>query len=291
MYSVHGVVNGYTRKDEAFYRNMLIKLRDHATDCERKLVFNPQLICSDFEIAFMNAAKDMFPNSNLHVCLFNFSQNLWKNAVNKGLKTHYSGNPVVKDIIRFLLAMPFVPLQDINETFELIVEKVNNSELEEDVNEKNLDLVNFIERSYVRKLPARGRWPAVVPRFHPEVWNCYDLVRTKTQRITNNAEGWHSKFQRITVSHHSGIWKFLENLKKDQSENEIMMNQLLMGHTRIPYPVKGQYKRNQEFIEVILGNYNNYKEEGNILTYLLTINYKKLQIFRIFFFSQYTTYL
>lgn len=32
------------------------------------------------------------------------------------------------------------------------------------------------------------------------------------------------------------------------------------------------YKRNQELIEVIVGNYNNYRKQGNVLTYLLAIS-------------------
>lgn len=33
----------------------------------------------------------------------------------------------------------------------------------------------------------------------------------RQHRSNNAVEGWHSRFQRMIVSHHSGIWKFLEN--------------------------------------------------------------------------------
>ena len=100
------------------------------------------------------------------------------------------------------------------------------------------------------------------------------MVLNHQHRSTNACEGWHSRFQRLIVSHHSSVWKFLENLKKDQHENECLIVQLNAGHTRIRYPVKATYKRNQAQIEVIVGNYDQYKEEENILRYLKALNYK-----------------
>lgn len=52
------------------------------------------------------------------------------------------------------------------------------------------------------------------------------------------------------------------------------MIQLGAGHTRIRYPTKGKYKRNQQQIEVIVGSYENYKHENNIMQYLKSISYK-----------------
>lgn len=79
-------------------------------------------------------------------------------------------------------------------------------------------------------------------------------------------EAWHSKFQKIIVSHHSGIWKFLEHVLKDQSENEILIMQLAAGHSRIRYPVKVVYRKNQEQIERIVNNYQSYKDNGTVTT-------------------------
>lgn len=76
------------------------------------------------------------------------------------------------------------------------------------------------------------------------------------------------------MSHHSGVWKFLDFLKKDQHDNTIMMTQLAAGHTRIRHPVKGTIKRNQQIIETIVSNYESYKDEGNVVTYLKAIGNK-----------------
>lgn len=80
LYTIHGNVLNYTfplvycvatRKTEDFYRRLLTQLALHATQINR--VFYPQHILSDFEIAFMNAARNVFPNSAIKGCLFHFT--------------------------------------------------------------------------------------------------------------------------------------------------------------------------------------------------------------------------
>lgn len=45
----------------------------------------------------------------------------WRKAVNKGLKVPFSEIPAVRSTIQCVLEIPFVPLEDIEETFDLIV--------------------------------------------------------------------------------------------------------------------------------------------------------------------------
>lgn len=273
LYTIHGIVRDYvfplvyvltTRKTQETYSQILNHLKTHAASLGFEL--SPQMILADFELAFMNAAQDIFPTSTMHGCLFHFTQAVWKMAVNKGLKVQYNQEGSnVRRSIQQLMALPFVPLADVEETFDIIA-----NACPEDV----MELAAYVEVTYVRGRAARGRRRATSPRYAPAIWNCYSAVLNRQQRSTNACEGWHSRFQRLIVSHHSSIWKFLENVKKDQRENEALIVQLNAGHTRIRYPIKGVYKRNQSQMEVIVGNYNHYKEEGNILRYLEALSYR-----------------
>lgn len=282
LYSIHGVVRDFTfplvyvlatRKDEHFYTSILNRLKHHALEIHQEL--SPQYISSDFEISFLNAARVTFPSSTLHGCLFHFNQSLWRYAVNLGLKTPFADrtNNQIRQAIQCLMALPFVPLEDVLETFDLIVNRCTLTE--NDAHYVSVhELFSYVQRIYVRGVTARGRRRAVPPRFPPQLWNVYELVLNKQQRTTNSVESWHSRFQRMIQSHHSGVWKFLENIQKDENENQVIITQLDGGHTRVRHPVRGSVKRNQEQVEVIVGNYQNYKSEDNIVTYLLAIGYK-----------------
>lgn len=278
LYTIHGVVHGYsfpliycisTRKTESFYTQVLQQLRTHATELNYDL--NPQFILSDFEIAFMNAARTIFPNSSIKGCLFHFTQAIYKQAIVKGLKTQYHDNPVIRDFIQKLLALPFIPEPEIEDVFDDIV--VHMPEVETDDEEKLSDLVSYVERTYVR-----GRRPGSLARFPPNIWCVYPMVLNKQQRTTNEVEGWHSRFQTLINSHHAGIWKFLEHLQRDHRQNEILMIQLAAGHTRVRYPIKGKYKTNQLQIEQTVNRYQVFKDTGTVMQYLKSISYKiKLQ--------------
>lgn len=276
LYTFHGVVNGYTfplvycvctNKSENLYRRILMRLFLHAGECNFDL--NPQIILSDFELAFMNAARATFVNSSIKGCLFHFTQAIWKKTVVLGLKQQYKDDPATKNVVLEFLALPFVPVADIETVFDAIVATIQDN----DEHEKLFDLADYIENTYIRGRNTRGR-QSRGPRYGPQVWCVHDLVLNKHQRSTNAVEGWHSRFQRLILSHHAGIWKFIEHIQLDQKQNEIMMIQLGAGHTRVRHPMKAQYRKNLEQIEVIVGNYNQYKDENNIFQYLKSISYK-----------------
>lgn len=272
LYTIHGSIHGYTfpliycistRKTEAFYRDVLDRLKTHAAELNFEL--NPEIILSDYEIAFMNAARAIFPNSSIKGCLFHLTQSIYKQVVIKGLKSQYHNVSVIRDFVQKLLALPFVPEGDIQNVFDDIVETM--PETSSDDEEKLLDLINYVERTYVRGRRGTARFP-------PNIWCVYPLVLNKYQRTTNEAEGWHSRFQSLINTHHAGIWKFLEFLQKDQRQNEIMMIQIAAGHTRVRYPIKGKYKSNQLQVEQIVNRYQAFKDNGNIMQYLKSISYK-----------------
>jgi hypothetical protein len=123
LYTIYGTCMNYTfplihcwatRKNETFYRRLLNRLILHAQ--ELNLLFNPQFIISEFELAFINATKDVFPNSTINGCLLHFTLAIWKHTVLKGLKQSYNEmNEVVRNTIQKFLGLPFVPVEDIFE--------------------------------------------------------------------------------------------------------------------------------------------------------------------------------
>lgn len=72
---------------------------------------NPKIVLSDFEIAFMSAARDMFPNSNIKGCHFHLTQAIYMQVILKGLKYQYLNVRTVSDFfqkLKFLNLSSFI---------------------------------------------------------------------------------------------------------------------------------------------------------------------------------------
>jgi hypothetical protein len=76
----------------------------------------------------------------------------------------------------------------------------------------------------------------------------------------------------IMVVHHASIWRFPDTIKKE-NQVRLQIMQLQGGHTMLRDPVNKRYQANQRQVEAIVGQYAEYKEEGNILQYLRGIGY------------------
>ena len=120
--------------------------------------------------------------------------------------------------------LPFVTMEDVNETFEYVKNE-----------EANLDnLMDYVERVYVLGRHERVRRRPEAPRVPPGTWNVYTLVVNGKHRTNNAVQGWHSKFQKvIKVVHNLSIWRFIGGLKDKQQSNEQVITRVLGSHSQI----------------------------------------------------------
>ncbi|RWS15775.1 uncharacterized protein B4U80_05692 [Leptotrombidium deliense] len=99
------------------------------------------------------------------------------------------------------------------------------------------------------------------PIFPISNWNCYTAVIDDLPKTNNNVEGWHRAFSSLLDCHHPSITKFITALKKDQSLNELKMEQYVAGT-----PVKQNFSRKLQAVrfQSIVNKYG----ERNIIDYL-----------------------
>lgn len=272
LFTVHAIFMNFVfpvvfcltqQKDEETYREIYRQLRLLAEDFQ--LTLNPQISMSDFELANLNALRGSFDGISIRGCLFHFTQNIFKNAVNRGLRIPFFDleDPNIRNQVRYLMALPFIPLEDLMETYDML-----EADFED---ERVLDLAEYFEVTYLRGRPARGRRRATPPRYPPPTWNVYQSVLNRQARTNNKVESFHSRFQRIVVAHHLNIWRFIGELQKEQQDTEAAVTQLLGGHGHLRDPINSTYVRNQRRVETIVGNYEEYKQQNNVRTYLRAI--------------------
>ena len=76
--------------------------------------------------------------------------------MNIGLKSRFTEDQDVRAGIQYLLALPFLPVEDIESVFDFVVENIS---------EEVVALAEYVEVTYVRGRSARGRRRAVPARL------------------------------------------------------------------------------------------------------------------------------
>ena len=271
LYTIHGQIFDYTfplvyvlclRKSKVTYK----KIYDHIVNAALfiGLIFNPEMIMMDFESAAINAVLECLPTSIVKGCLFHFNQSLWRRIQESGLSTLYvnSENQMFKDSVLRFMALPFIPEEDLLDIFKDLV-KTSSNILE--------GFVSYLGKNYIGIHLNGDIWNVCTPRFGIHTWNTYNSVLSGLRRTNNVVEGWHSRFQKVVVSKHATIWRFLDFIKNDERDNDVLITQLNGGHRKIRHPVKNQYIVNNKNIELLVRSYDEYKRNNQINDYLLNI--------------------
>ena len=88
-----------------------------------------------------------------------------------------------------------------------------------------------------------------------ELWNVYDSALQELPKTNNSVEGWHRSFSHLLGACHPTIWKFIDSLKKEQSLNEMKLEQFVSGQHRAPG--RKRYKDSAKRIQAIAEDYSN----------------------------------
>lgn len=105
-----------------------------------------------------------------------------------------------------------------------------------------------------------------LPRFRIELWNLHESAITGLPRTNNAAEGWHNAFSLSVSSNHPTIFRFIEELKREQGRTEARIVKLNAGEK----VTKSQkYKKTNDRILSVMEKY----EETEPLEYLTHISH------------------
>jgi hypothetical protein len=189
-------------------------------------------------------------------------------VVNDGLRVLYVNaenepHTVRRDVQR-LMALPFVPVADVEDTFDSIVEECDD---------RVLNFATTLETNYIRGHRNLRRRRAVPPQFPPQLWNVYQQAVDNLARTTNVVEGWHSKQQKMIVVHHANVWRFLDEIRDEEHDFHQVLLQLRAGHINVKQPVNKRYEMCQRRVHNLANSYEEYKERGDVMTYLEAISY------------------
>ncbi|CAN8017147.1 unnamed protein product [Ixodes persulcatus] len=182
----------------------------------------PTVIISDYEIAAMKAAKEVFGD---HVttrgCFFHLCQSTHRKVRELGLLDQYKTDDQFRKLCGMLDGLAFLPPQLVPEGLSYIRGKATG-----DMG----DLLDYFDSTYVNgpfrisyALTSATRAPLAVtmrrrrPEFHPEVWNVHDATLADEDRTNNACEGWNNGFRKLVGHAHPSVWRLIECLQQDQA--------------------------------------------------------------------------
>ena len=89
------------------------------------------------------ALEDLFQEVEVHYCYFHVGQVLYRKVCNIKFKTQYDPDHSFAQKVRTLLALSFVPVEDVNKIFDEICQKVFKDD--DDID----SLLEYFNKKYV----------------------------------------------------------------------------------------------------------------------------------------------
>ncbi|CAF0877561.1 unnamed protein product [Rotaria sordida] len=182
---VIGLLTGKTR---SIYERMFDELTFHAN--RLNLLFEPERITSDFEKSLIKAVSNKFPSARHSGCYFHFTQCIYRKIQSLGLDISYREDDDVRSTCRQLMALPFLPMEEIEFAFEELMEQspivVN-------------PLIEYFKNYWITQVSIN-------------MWSVSHL----DTRTNNSVEGWHNRFNNRINKHHPNIWHFISVIKVEE---------------------------------------------------------------------------
>ena len=190
-----------------------------------------------------------FPDAEMNGCYFHFGQNVWRRLQANGKATLYTENEQFADKVKQLMALAFVPVQDVIAVFEQLM-----------TNDDFLDLDFLLD--YIGR-PRRGR--RVVPRFPVALWNQVERVRAKLPQSNNYTESWHNAFNGTVNIAHPSVARLARKLQQEQHATMILRAQHATGQP--PAKKRKKYIRINEALTTMVDAY----DRTDAITYLKNV--------------------
>ena len=215
LLTIHGLYCRHTMP--LVYCLLADKKRESYYDCldhvKRRMVtldivFNPPKILCDFEVGLISALRSQFPNASTKGCYFHHTKAIWAKVQDLGLVTEYNTNREIRQQVRGLMSLAFLPVILIGPNF-MLIETSETTQASPALQQ----LCTYYQETWLN-----GNYPL-------SLWN----VSTETVRTNNSVEGWHNKLNRTIGKIHPNIFELLQHTKKEQRETEVISNQARLG--------------------------------------------------------------
>ncbi|CAN7977149.1 unnamed protein product [Ixodes persulcatus] len=189
--------------------------------CEaRGYLPDPSVIVSDYEMAAIRAAREVFgPDFASRGCFFHLCQSTHRKVRELGLINRYRTDDAFRKACGMLDGLAFVPPDLVPSGLQHIRDMAPDGMAE---------ILAYFDSTYVNgtfrtvsRAGADGRLTTIVrrrrPEFPPELWNVMEATLQGEDRTNNACEGWNNAFKHLVGHSHPSVWRLIECLQQDQA--------------------------------------------------------------------------
>lgn len=183
------------------------------------LPINWQYITCDFESGLLPAIRDCLQiDGGLWVdiigCYFHFCQAIYRKLNEVGLSKAYLSVPALKAFVRRLMALPFVPLEHVQQVYAEIVRPVLHGA-------SALKFAAFLVYFFKNWMdPDTARFP-------PAIWNVHEV--SDDHYTNNNLESWHYQLKKKCLKQYKKLWCVIDVIRHEQELSDVKLLQLFSG--------------------------------------------------------------
>lgn len=182
----------------------------------------PSSISIDFEIAAFQEAQTAFPNAQLFGCLFHLTRNMKKKLTELQILGRYNNEPEFALQARMIVAVAFVPLDEVDNALDALNEQQTNLDAELQ------PVLDWLEDNYIGRMNRNGTRRN--PIFPVQMWNVFERTINGQDRTNNHSEAAHRRLQSVLQMDHPSLWRFIRSLRKVQKERDLLYEQMVAGH-------------------------------------------------------------
>lgn len=213
--------------------------------------WSPTTLMMDFEIAIVQSARSLFPETEILGCNYHFNQCLWKKVQYCGLVSAYKENEEIRCHIRMCSALAHLPLEMLDDGWLCIQES----------SPENQKLQEFYDYFVDQWLDNEH-----MPR---DMWNCSG----RRHRTNNVSEGWNQRINRLISRVHPNVYSLIKNLREDAEYYGHQFDRLVLNMDG-----KRRKKSAMKTDETISKALQRLQVDGNLKSFLACVAYsQKLQ--------------
>ena len=258
-YSIHAVIDGkclpllfaiLSDKTQDTYVFMLNIIKGLLCDIESGIIM------LDFEIAAMNAFRQVFEKFEVMNCYFHLCQSIQR-RIQKSFKVLYRKDKAFARASRLVAFLAFVPLEHIESAFEALSMHIAG------IYPQLMQIVNYFEQYYLGLAQPDGT--RACTKYSIEHWNHYAMVLVDPEypRTSNMVEGFHLGFKSKVNRPKPSVQEYFRAIRDQQVTTDYHLDRLANGMT----PAKKRKTNNHLLYKICL----DFEEYESVLEYMFEV--------------------